>query len=117
MLTELVKALEDKKAVLERELVAIQEKQTMLQADMEKLAQAASEKERELGLISEQSTKKYKVLWRSYTPPNPFPCPFCFVFHKKISPLEPLARVDDVAPFQCKVCEETFEIPIELLYA
>lgn len=117
MLTELVKALEDKKAVLDRELVAIQERQSVLHAELERLAREAGEKERELGLINDQSIKKYKVLWRSYTPPNPFPCPFCFLFRKKISPLEPLARVDDVEPFKCKVCEETFEIPVELLYA
>jgi hypothetical protein len=117
MLTELVKALEDKKSVLERELVAIQEKQALLEAEREKLAREAGEKERALAAISEQSIKKYKVLWRSYTPPNPFPCPFCFVVQKKISPLEPHQRLDDVAPFQCKVCGETFEIPVELLYA
>lgn len=117
MLTELVKALDDKKTALERELVAIQEKRSVLQAEQEKLAREAGEKERELALINEQSIKKYKVLWRSYTPPNPFPCPLCFVFHKKISPLEPLTRVDDLEPFQCKVCKETFEIPVELLYA
>ncbi len=86
MLTELVKALEDKKSVLERELVAIQEKQALLQSEREKLAREAGEKERALAAISEQAIKKYKVLWRSYTPPNPFPCPFCFVLQKKISP-------------------------------
>jgi hypothetical protein len=117
MLTELVKALEEKKATLQRELVAIQERQTLLQAEQEKLSRESGEKERELAAINEQSIKKYKVLWRSYTPPNPFPCPVCFVFRKKISPLEPLARLDDTAPFQCKVCNETFEIPVELLYA
>ncbi len=117
MLTELVKALEDRKATLQRELIAIQEKQAILQAEQEKLAGEAGEKERELAAINEQSIKKYKVLWRSYTPPNPFPCPVCFVFHKKVSPLEPLARQNDMAPFQCRVCNETFEIPVELLYA
>ena len=117
MLTELVKALEDKKSVLEREFAAIREKQALLEAEREKLALEAGEKEHELGAINEQSIKKYKVLWKSYTPPNPFPCPFCFVLHKKISPLEPHHRLEDVAPFQCKVCGETFEIPVELLYA
>ncbi len=117
MLTELVKALEDRKATLQRELVAIREKQAVLQAEQEKLAREAGEKEHELAAINEQSIKKYKVLWRSYTPPNPFPCPVCFVLHKKVSPLEPLARLDDTAPFQCRVCNETFEIPVELLYA
>ncbi len=117
MLTELVKALEDRKTVLERELVAIQEQQTLLKAEQVKLAREAGEKEHQLALINDQSIRKYKVLWRSYTPPNPFPCPLCFVFHKKISPLEPLPRMGDVAPLQCKVCKETFEIPVELLYA
>lgn len=117
MLAELVKVLEDKRKDLEGELAAIHEKQAMLQAELEQLAREAGERERELALISEQSIKKYKVIWKSYIPPNPFPCPFCFVFHKKLSPLEPLARVNDVVPFKCKVCEETFEIPVELLYA
>ncbi|HEY6872508.1 MAG TPA: hypothetical protein VI298_07285 [Geobacteraceae bacterium] len=117
MLTELVKALEDKKTTLQREIVAIQEKQTLLQAEQEKLSREAGEKERELAAINEQAIKKYKILWRSYTPPNPFPCPVCFAFHKKISPLEPMARVEDTVTYQCKVCKETFEIPVELLYA
>jgi len=117
MLTELVKALEDKKFTLDREVAAIREKLVLLEAEREKLAREAGEKERELAAVSDQSIKKYKVLWKSYTPPNPFPCPFCFVLQKKISPLEPHQRLDDVAPFQCKVCGEIFEIPVELLYA
>ena len=117
MLTELVKVLEDKKMVLQAELAKNQERQALLRAELEELAKEAGEKERQLASISQKSIKEYKVIWKSYMPPNPFPCPLCFVFHKKLSPLEPMLQVDDVEPVKCKVCHETFEIPIELLYA
>ena len=117
MFTELVKALGDKKAALERELAAIHEHQALSQTGAGQLAQEAGENECWLALINEQSIKEYKALWQSFTPPGPFPCPSCFVFHKKISPLKPLPRVEDKEPVKCTVCGETFEIPIELLYA
>ena len=47
-------------------------------------------------------------------PPNPFPCPFCYVFHKKVSPLKPQSLVGDMEPFTCPECKEKFEIPVEL---
>ena len=117
MLAELVKALENKKVVLERELAAIHEKQAAKGPGQEELARDAGEKERLLAALNEQAIREYKTLWQSYTPANPFPCPICFVFDKKISPLKPLPRRDDVEPLHCSVCRETFEIPIELLYA
>ena len=116
MFAELVKALDEKKSALERELAAIHEKDPS-QTGAGQLAQDAVENERRLALINEQSIKEYKALWQSFTPPGPFPCPFCYVFHKKISPLKPLPRVEDVEPVKCTVCGETFEIPVELLYA
>ena len=117
MLTELVKVLEDKKTDLEATLAAIHEKQAALRVELQALDQVAAEKEHQLASITSKSIKEYKTIWRSYTPPNPFPCPLCFVFHKKLSPLEPLSRVDDVEAIKCKVCRESFDIPIELLYA
>src|SRR6266545_1302779 len=117
MLSELVKVLEEKKAVLETDVSILHERRTLLRAELEKLDKEAGEKERLLASINDQSIKQYKKVWKSYTPPNPFPCPLCFAVHKKLSPLEPLPRKEDVEPFQCKICRESFDIPIELLYA
>ena len=105
MLTELVKVLEEKKAALVNELAALQEKQP---------ARDAGELERRISLINAQTIKGYKVLWQTFTPPNPFPCPFCFVFNKKVSPLKPMSLVGDMEPFTCPECKEKFEIPVEL---
>jgi hypothetical protein len=102
MLAELVKVLEEKKATLERDLAA------------NRTAPAAKDLERKISLINDQAIKGYKVLWRTFTPPNPFPCPFCFVFQKKVSPLKPQSLVGDTEPFRCPECNETFEIPVEL---
>jgi len=115
MLAELVKALDEKKSVLERELAAIRAEQS--RNGNARYARESMEKERRVALINDQSIKEYKALWQTFTPPNPFPCPFCFVFEKKVSPLKPLLRVEDVEPVRCTVCGETFEIPVELLYA
>ena len=71
--------------ILQAEFAAIQERQALLRAELEGLAKEAGEKEHQLAAISQQSIKEYKVIWKSYTPPNPFPCPLCFVFHKKLS--------------------------------
>jgi hypothetical protein len=117
MFAELVKALDEKKSALERELAAIHGKEALSQNVGGELTRDAGENERRLELINEQSIKEYKALWQSFTPPGPFPCPFCYVFLKKISPLKPLPRVEDVEPVKCTVCGETFEIPVELLYA
>ena len=116
MLTELVKAIEVKKQTLERELAAIHDNTTG-QIGEEQLTRYIREKERCLALINEQSIKEYMALWQSFTPPSPFPCPFCYLFQKKIAPLKPLPRMEDVEPVKCTVCGETFEIPVELLYA
>jgi hypothetical protein len=105
MLAELVKVLEEKKAALEREQAALQEKQS---------GRDAEELQRRISLINEQTIKGYKILWKTFMPPNPFPCPFCFVFHKKVSPLKPQSLVGDMEPFTCPQCKETFEIPVEL---
>ena len=117
MLTELVKELDDRKAVLEIDLTMLRERGASLRAELELLERETAEKAQNLASINGQSIKEYKAIWKSYTPPNPFPCPLCFVYHKKLSPLEPLPPVDDVASVKCTVCEEVFEIPIELQYA
>jgi hypothetical protein len=117
MFAELVKALDEKKLALERELADIHGKEALSQSGAGQSCQDAEENESRLALINEQSIKEYKALWQSFTPPGPFPCPFCYVFHRKISPLKPLPRVEDVEPVKCTVCGETFEIPVELLYA
>jgi hypothetical protein len=75
------------------------------------------EKERRFTKINGLSIKEYMALWQSFIPPSPFPCPFCYVFDKKISPLKTLPRVDDLESVKCTVCGEIFEIPVELLYA
>jgi rubrerythrin len=105
MLAELVKVLEEKKAALESEQAALQEKQP---------GRDAEELQRRISLINDQTIKGYKILWKTFTPPNPFPCPFCFVFHRKVSPLKPQSLVGDMEPFKCPECKETFEIPVEL---
>lgn len=105
MLVELVKILEEKKKVLEKDLA------TQPQG---RPAPAAGDLERKISLINEQTIKGYRILWRTFTPPNPFPCPFCFVFEKKVSPLKPQSLVGDMEPFTCPVCKEKFEIPVEL---
>ncbi len=114
MLTELVKALEEKKTALERELSAVRDKG---QNGSGKSTPESMEKERRLAAITDESIKAYMTLWQTFTPPSPFPCPFCYVFDGKTSPLKPLPRVEDVEPVRCTVCGETFEIPVELLYA
>ena len=105
MLAELVKVLEEKKAALEREQAALREKQP---------GRDAEELQRRISLINEKTIKGYKILWKTFMPPNPFPCPFCFVFHKKVSPLKPQSLVGDMEPFTCPECKEKFEIPVEL---
>jgi len=105
MLTELVKILEEKKAALESELADIRLKEP---------GRDTGELERRLGLINDHTIKGYKVLWKTFMPPNPFPCPFCFVYNKKISPLKPQSLVGDMEPFTCPECREKFEIPVEL---
>jgi hypothetical protein len=113
MLTELVKALEEKKTALEMEL----EKYSASESIGEGTDPSILEKERRLATISGLSIKEYMALWQSFIPPSPFPCPFCYVFDKKISPLKTLPRVDDLESVKCTVCGEIFEIPVELLYA
>ncbi len=117
MLRELVKALEERKSTLEREVAVIHEKQKSAQGEGEKLAREAREKERLLASINEESIKEYKALWQSFAPPSPFPCPFCYLYEKKIATLALLPRVEDTEQFRCTTCGETFEIPVELLYA
>lgn len=117
MLTELVKALEEKKAILGREFAELQAEMTLRHSGDEAIAREAREKERLLALINDQSIKEYKALWQSYTPGAPFPCPLCFVLEKKVSPLRPQPRTGELEPLTCSVCNETFNIPIELLYA
>jgi hypothetical protein len=117
MLSELVKALEEKKSALEHELITIHGKESIGQTGTEQANEVIGEKERLIALINEQSIKEYRALWQSFTPPSQFPCPFCYVFQKKISPLKPLPRMEDVEPVRCTVCGESFVIPVELLYA
>lgn len=105
MLTELVRVLEEKKAALERERAELQEQQP---------GRDTGALEQRIAMINEQTIKGYKVLWKTFMPPNPFPCPFCFVFHKKVSPLKPQSLVGDMEPFTCPECKEKFEIPVEL---
>jgi|ERR1039457_4519008 hypothetical protein len=117
MLSELVKVLEERKFNLGKEVETINGKLVLLQAELDELRKNAHIKESQLAAINDQTIKEYKKVWKSYTPPNPFPCPLCFVFRKKLSPLEPMPRNEDVEPVTCKSCHETFEIPVELLYA
>ena len=105
MLTELVRILEEKKTALESELADIRLKDP---------GRDTKELERRLGLITDQTIKGYRVLWKTFMPPNPFPCPFCFVYDKKVSPLKPQSLVGDMEPFACPACKEKFEIPVEL---
>jgi len=112
MLAELVKALEEKKAALEKELGKIAAVENGEHCDPN-----IREKERQFTMINGLSIKEYMVLWQTFTPPSPFPCPFCYVFDKKVSPLKTLPRVEDVESVKCTVCGEIFEIPVELLYA
>jgi len=107
MLMELVKALEMKRASLEKELGNRKD-------ESEDIFVAT---ERKMAAINDRSIKAYKALWQSFTPPGPFPCPFCYVFSGEISPLKTLPRMEDMEPVMCTVCGETFEIPVELLYA
>lgn len=110
MLTELLKAVEIKKANLEKDLVG-------RNAGKKDSESNAGESERRLAAINDRSLKEYKALWLSFTPPGPFPCPLCWLFDRKVSPLKTLPRVEDVEPLRCPECGETFEIPVELLYA
>jgi len=113
MLTELLKAVEMKKTSLEEEL----ENQKGKKLREGESPQSAAEIEARLAAINEQSLKEYQAMWLSFTPPGPFPCPFCYLYERKVSPLKPLPRMEDVEPVRCSECGETFEIPVELLYA
>ncbi len=113
MLTELLKAVEINKVALEKELeYSKAEKNRGKESE-----QNAREIERRLVAINDRSIKDYRALWLSFTPPGPFPCPFCYLFDRKVSPLKTLPRMEDVEPLRCPECNETFEIPVELLYA
>ena len=109
MLTELLKAVEINRASLENELAG-------KKREGESLRNVA-ENERRLAAINDKSIKEYRTLWLSFTPPGPFPCPFCYLFDRKISSLKNLPRMEDMEPLRCPECVETFEIPVELLYA
>lgn len=113
MLTELLKAVELKKGSLEEEL----EKQSREKNRQEEPGQGSGEIERRLAAINDRSLKEYRALWLSFTPPGPFPCPYCFLFDGKVTPLKKLPRIEDLEPLRCPECGETFEIPVELLYA
>jgi hypothetical protein len=113
MLTELLKAVELKKTSLEEEL----ENQKGKKLREGESAESAAEIEARLAAINEKSLKEYQAMWLSFTPPGPFPCPFCYLYERKVSPLKPLPRMEDVEPVRCSECGETFEIPVELLYA
>jgi hypothetical protein len=110
MLTELLKAVEMKKTSLEEEL----ENQTGKKLREGESAESAAEIEARLAAINEKSLKEYQAMWLSFTPPGPFPCPFCYLYERKVSPLKPLPRMEDVEPVRCSECGETFEIPVEL---
>ena len=110
MLRELLKAVEMKKASLEEEQKAEKNREG-------ESGQNAGENERRLAAINDQSLRDYKAMWLSFTPPGPFPCPFCYLYDRKVSPLKTLPRMEDVEPLKCPECGETFEIPVELLYA
>ncbi len=105
MLVELVKMLEERKTTLEKELADTQKNQP---------GKDTAELRRRISLINDQTIKGYRILWKTFMPPNPFPCPFCFVYDKKVSPLKPQSLVGDMEPFTCPECRETFEIPVEL---
>ncbi len=109
MVNELVKALETRKSLLEKELEML-----ILSGEGKPETDRLAHR---LSLINDRALKDYRALWMEFTPPEPFPCPFCFIFEKKTSPLKTLPRVEDVEPFICPECGETFEIPVELLYA
>jgi hypothetical protein len=113
MLTELLKAVEMKKTSLEEEL----ENQKGKKLQEGESAESAAEIKARLAAINEKSLKEYQAMWLSFTPPGPFPCPFCYLYERKVSPLKPLPRMEDVEPVRCSECGETFEIPVELLYA
>jgi hypothetical protein len=110
MLSELEKAVEMKKASLEKEL----ENQKNRGGEY---GENVVEIGRRLAAINAHSIREYKALWLSFTPPGPFPCPLCYLFDGKVSDLKTLPRMEDVEPVRCTVCGETFEIPVELLYA
>jgi hypothetical protein len=110
MLTELLKAVELKKTSLEEEL----ENQKGKKLREGESAQSAAEIEARLAAINEKSLKEYQAMWLSFTPPGPFPCPFCYLYERKVSPLKPLPRMEDVEPVRCSECGETFQIPVEL---
>jgi len=110
MLSELVKAVDMKKASLEKEL----ENQKNREGEC---GENSGKIKRKILAINDHSIREYKALWLSFTPPGPFPCPLCYLFDGKVSDLKTLPRMEDVEPVRCTVCGETFEIPVELLYA
>jgi hypothetical protein len=110
MLTELLKAVESRKLSLEKEL----ENRTGAKTVEGDSAQSVAEIKGRLAAINKQSMKEYQAMWLSFTPPGPFPCPFCYLYERKVSPLRPLPRMEDVEPVRCSECGETIEIPVEL---
>jgi len=113
MLTELLKAVEINKVALEKEL----EYSKAEKIRGKESGRNAGKIEQRLAAINDQAIKDYRALWLTFTPPGPFPCPFCFLFDRKVSPLKTLPRMEDMEPLKCPECNETFEIPVELQYA
>jgi len=63
-------------------------------------------------MISEDAIEKYKARWDATTPSDWLPCPFCYTFHKKDSPLTALPEEHGMEFVKCTVCKEKISIPI-----
>jgi hypothetical protein len=52
--------------------------------------------------------EKYGQLWDSITPNDRLPCPLCFTYADKRSPLHPLPAKAGKQPMRCEACQATF---------
>jgi len=70
-----------------------------------------AEKERCLGMNSENAMAKYQEFWRSLSPQDSYPCPFCFVIHNKISNLKAMPEDNGEESVKCRDCGNQIYFP------
>jgi hypothetical protein len=56
--------------------------------------------------------ESYGQLWDSLSAADQLPCPLCFTYASKRSPLRPLPAKAGKEPVRCEVCQAIFYSPI-----
>jgi hypothetical protein len=58
--------------------------------------------------IAAAGIESYGQLWDSLSAADQFPCPLCFTYASKRSPLHPLPAKAGKQPMRCEACQATF---------